>query len=261
MAVAAAGGDNVVGLAAGSQYQVATGGGNDLVFANGSGIVDVGAGTNTVEANGGGNVVFAAGTNDLIALGAEADTVGESGTHAVIFAGSGADVIADGGAGNTVVGGAGPLTIYGGSNGLYALSTSTSTVVASEAAGGSETIVGSASGAETVYGGTSDLVFADGSSLTFVGEGGQSTISDAHRRWRRGRHDHHAGGQHEGDVQRRKHAAARAGGRLWLSHRVTRNRPATCIAPRPAACRFDRLGKLGNALAQATADAGIGYCR
>ena len=66
---------------------------------------------------------------------------------------------------------------FGGHGGLYFLSTSSNLFVGSTAANGADTVVGETGGNETVFGGTHDVVYANSSSLTFIGNGGNATIN------------------------------------------------------------------------------------
>jgi Ca2+-binding RTX toxin-like protein len=176
--VAIAGGNNSVFFGVGSTENVATGDGNDLIYMNGSGTANAGGGTNTIETGGGNDNISSNGHGDLIVAGSGNDTINESGTSAFVLAGSGADIIEDGGIADTVFGASGAATIFGGSLGVYYLSTASNLVLTSNAKNGSDTIVGATNGSETIFGGTSDLIFTNSSTLFYqAGVNGSASIS------------------------------------------------------------------------------------
>jgi Ca2+-binding RTX toxin-like protein len=175
--VAFAGGDNTISAGNGSTFTIATGSGNDLIYASGTGSVDAGAGSNTILASGTTAVtqtITSYGVGDVIATGAESATVAEGGSNATIFVGSGPDVVADTGTADTVVGGSGAMTTFGGSAGVYFLSSGSNLFVAGTSPVSSDTIIGATSGTETVSGGTSDVVFTEMSSLIYVAQAGSA---------------------------------------------------------------------------------------
>lgn len=211
--VAAGGGNNYVNIPTtdAGAWLIATGNGNDTIYALGSGndTISPGGGSNQIYLGAGNTFIDSSGTDKILAsTGSETVTAtdakasdliyGMSSNVYLSFVGGGGATLVGGSGSDTVFGGAGPALVFGGSKGnnylqagsgpatlfgggnndqLFAAGSSAQEL---HAASGNATLFGAfSSGSDTFYGGSgTDQIFGNGVDNTFVaGSTGTATVS------------------------------------------------------------------------------------